>query len=278
MLNKYLKKVLLTTVALFWASCDDSSSVDYGEPEYGCPSDYCGAPAPGPDETTSSSSSKESASGNVAGSSSSTTIASSSSEAAKPESSSIEDFAPLYGDLPVFGESSSSIDPNGMPSDTLYGVSVTEKTCQPGDSVVSYYQPAYSADILKMNAKQQADIEIVELIDSIVDPRPKAERAEAPLDSINWSNFPRCLKKMKDSLENFVALYGAPVAFTVEEVCSDGTKRPTKEYQEYQKMMEEWEANKPALNEEINKIFDERFKALEEKLKQCRESAAGSEQ
>ena len=42
-------------------------------------------------------------------------------------------------------------------------------------------------------------------------------------------------------------------------------------------MMEEWEANKPALNEEINKIFDERFKALEEKLKQCRESAAGSE-
>ena len=269
MLNKYLKKVLLTTVALFWASCDDSSSVDYGEPEYGCPSDYCGAPAPGPDETTSSSSSEESASGNAAQSSSSV-IAQSSSDMVGSSSD-------VVGSSSDAASSSSSIDPNGMPSDTLYGVSVTEKTCVPGDSIVSYYPPAYSAEVLKMSAKQRADIEIVDLIDSIVDPRPKAERAEAPLDSINWSNFPRCLKKMKDSLENFVALYGAPVAFTVEEVCSDGTKRPTKEYQEYQKMMEEWEANKPALNEEINKIFDERFKALEEKLKQCRESAAGSE-
>ncbi|WP_295679570.1 hypothetical protein [uncultured Fibrobacter sp.] len=269
MLNKYLKKVLLTTVALFWASCDDSSSVSYSAPEYGCPSDVCGTPVPGPDETTPSSSSEESASGNAAGSGSSTTIASSSSKTAKPESSSIEDFAPLYGDLPVFGESSSSIDPNSVPSDTLYGVSVTEKTCVPGDSVVSYYPPAYSADILKMNAKQQAEMEMVDVIDSIVDPRPKAERAEAPLDRINWSNFPQCLKEMKDSLERFVALYGAPVAVTVEEVCSDGTKQPTEEYKKYQKMMEEWEANKPALDEEINKIFEDRFKELEQQLNQC---------
>lgn len=249
-------------VALFWASCDDSSSVSYSAPEYGCPSDVCGTPVPGPDETTPSSSSEESASGNAAGSSSSNAAESSSDVVVS--SSEME-------------SSSSSIDPNGMPSDTLYGVSVTEKTCQPGDSVVSYYQPAYSADILKMNAKQQADIEIVELIDSIVDPRPKAERAEAPLDSINWSNFPRCLKKMKDSLENFVALYGAPVAVTVEEVCSDGTKQLTEGYKKYQKMMEEWEANKPALDEEINKIIEDRFKELEEQLKQCRESAASSE-
>ena len=112
-------------------------------------------------------------------------------------------------------------------------------------------------------------MEIVELIDSIVDPRPKAERAEAPLDRINWSNFPQCLKEMKDSLERFVALYGAPVAVTVEEVCSDGTTRPTEEYQKYQKMMEEWEANKPALDEEINKIIEDRFKELEEQLNKC---------
>jgi hypothetical protein len=164
-----------------------------------------------------------------------------------------------------------------MPSDTLYGVSVTEKTCVPGDSIVSYYPPAYSADILKMNAKQQAEMDMVDVIDSIVDPRPKAERAEAPLDRINWSNFPQCLKEMKDSLERFVALYGAPVAVTVEEVCSDGTKQLTEGYKKYQKMMEEWEANKPALDEEINKIIEDRFKELEEQLKQCRESAAGSE-
>lgn len=261
MLNKYLKKVLLTTVALFWASCDDTSSVDYGAPEYGCPSDVCGAPTSSPDGTTPLSSSEASASGDVAQSSSSV-IAQSSSD--------------MVGSSSEMASSSSSIDPNGMPSDTLYGVSVTEKTCQPGDSVVSYYPPAYSADILKMNAKQQAEMEIVELIDSIVDPRPKAERAEAPLDRINWSNFPQCLKEMKDSLERFVALYGAPVAVTVEEVCSDGTKQPTEEYKKYQKMMEEWEANKPALDEEINKIIEDRFKELEEQLKQCRESAASN--
>jgi hypothetical protein len=262
MLNKYLKKVLLTTVALFWASCDDSSSVSYSAPEYGCPSDVCGTPVPGPDETTPSSSSDESASGNAAQSSSSVMAQSSSSVIAQSSSDEV-------GSSSEMASSSSIFDPNGMPSDTLYGVSVTEKTCVPGDSVVSYYPPAYSAENLKMGAKQQAEMEIVELIDSIVDPRPKAERAEAPLDRINWSNFPQCLKEMKDSLERFVALYGAPVAVTVEEVCSDGTTRPTEEYQKYQKMMEEWEANKPALDEEINKIIEDRFKELEEQLNKC---------
>ena len=264
MLNKYLKKVLLTTVALFWASCDDSTSVNYrGAPEYGCPSDVCGAPTSSPDGTTPLSSSEASASGDVAQSSSSVIAQSSSDE---------------VGSSSEMASSSSNFDPNGMPSDTLYGVSVTEKTCVPGDSIVSYYPPAYSADILKMNAKQQAEMDMVDVIDSIVDPRPKAERIEAPLDSINWSNFPQCLKRMRESLERFVALYGAPEHFPMEEVCSDGTTRPTEEYQNYLKMMEEWEANKPALDEEINKIIEDRFKELEEQLKQCRESATSNEQ
>ena len=257
MLNKYLKKVLLTTVALFWASCDDSTSVNYS------------APTSNSDGAVPSSSSEVPASSSAA--------ESSSNEVAQSSSDMVGSSSDMVGSSSDAASSSSSIDPNSVPSDTLYGVPVTEKTCVPGDSVVSYYPPAYSADILKMNAKQQADIEIVELIDSIVDPRPKAERAEAPLDSINWSNFPRCLKKMKDSLENFVALYGAPVAVTVEEVCSDGTKQLTEGYKKYQKMMEEWEANKPALDEEINKIIEDRFKELEEQLKQCRESAASNE-
>ena len=261
MLYKHWKKIALTLAAMFWTSCDDSSSAKslvVEAPTYGvvCDSDTC-MEIP------------ESSEANDEQSSSSEAVASSSSEVAKPESSSIEDFAPLYGDLPVFGESSSSIDPNSVPSDTLYGVSVTEKTCVPGDSIVSYYPPAYSADILKMNAKQQAEMEMVDVIDSIVDPRPKAERVEAPLDSINWSNFPQCLKRMRESLERFVALYGAPENFPMEEVCSDGTTRPTEEYQNYLKMMEEWEANKPALDEEINKIIEDRFKELEEQLNKC---------
>lgn len=270
MLNKYLKKILLTTVAIFWASCDDSTSVknDGGTPEYGVDANLIESSSDG---AAPLSSSEESASGNAAQSSSSVMAQSSSSEIAQSSSD-------VVGSSSEKASSSSNFDPNSMPSDTLYGVSVTEKTCVPGDSVVTYYPPDYSADVLKMGAKQQADIEIVDLIDSIVDPRPKAERAEAPLDSINWSNFPQCLKEMKDSLERFVALYGAPVHVVTEEVCSDGTKRPTEEYQEYLKMMEEWEANKSALDEEINKIFEERFKGLEQKLNQCRESAASNEQ
>ena len=261
MLSKYLKKVLLTTVALFWASCDDSTSVNYrGAPEYGCPSDVCGAPTSSPDGTTPLSSSEASASGDVAQSSSSVIAQSSSDE---------------VGSSSEMASSSSNFDPNGMPSDTLYGVSVTEKTCVPGDSIVSYYPPAYSADILKMNAKQQAEMDMVDVIDSIVDPRPKAERIEAPLDSINWSNFPQCLKRMRESLERFVALYGAPQNFPMEEVCSDGTTRPTEEYQNYLKMMEEWEANKPALDEEINKIIEDRFKELEEQLNKCLNNSNG---
>ena len=267
MLNKYLKKVLLTTVALFWASCDDSTSVNYSAPT----SNSDGAVPSSSSEVPASSSAAESSSNEVAQSSSSVMAQSSSSVIAQSSSD-------VVGSSSEMASSSSNFDPNSMPSDTLYGVSVTEKTCVPGDSVVTYYPPDYSADVLKMGAKQQADIEIVDLIDSIVDPRPKAERAEAPLDSINWSNFPQCLKEMKDSLERFVALYGAPVHVVTEEVCSDGTKRPTEEYQEYLKMMEEWEANKPALDEEINKIFEERFKELEQQLNQCRESAASNEQ
>lgn len=255
MLNKYLKKILLTTVAIFWASCDDSTSAknETNAPTYGDKDDMSIVESSS-DGAAPLSSSEESASGNATESSSSNAAESSSDVVASSSDA---------------ASSSSNFDPNSMPSDTLYGVSVTEKTCQPGDSVVSYYPPAYSADILKMNAKQQADIEIVELIDSIVDPRPKAERAEAPLDRINWSNFPQCLKEMKDSLERFVALYGAPQNFPMEEVCSDGTTRPTEEYQKYLKMMEEWEANKPALDEEINKIIEDRFKELEEQLNKC---------
>jgi hypothetical protein len=261
MLNKYLKKILLTTVAIFWASCDDSTSAknETNAPTNGDINDMSivesssdGAAPLSSSEAPASSNAAESSSSNAAESSSD--VVASSSDAAS---------------------SSTNFDPNGMPSDTLYGVSVTEKTCVPGDSIVSYYPPAYSADILKMNAKQQAEMDMVDVIDSIVDPRPRAERIEAPLDSINWSNFPQCLKRMRESLERFVALYGAPENFPMEWVCSDGTTRPTEEYQKYQKMMEEWEANKPALDEEINKIIEDRFKELEEQLNKCLNNSNG---
>ena len=262
MFYKYWKNFALAVTAFFWAGCEDSvSQADclYGPPEYyGITSSESGDPQSSSDANTPSSSSMTTSSST--GASSSATAQSSSDE---------------VGSSSEMASSSSNFDPNSMPSDTLYGVSVTEKTCVPGDSIVSYYPPAYSADILKMNAKQQAEMDMVDVIDSIVDPRPKAERIEAPLDSINWSNFPQCLKRMRESLERFVALYGAPENFPMEEVCSDGTTRPTEEYQNYLKMMEEWEANKPALDEEINKIIEDRFKELEEQLNKCLNNSNG---
>ena len=67
----------------------------------------------------------------------------------------------------------------------------------------------------------------------------------------------------------FVALYGAPNNITKDEVCSDGTTRPTQEYLDYLKMKEEWEKNKPALNEECQKIFEDKLKEIEQTVKEC---------
>lgn len=246
MLNKYLKKVLLTTVALFWASCDDTSSVDYGAPEYGCPSDVCGAPTSSPDEVTPSSSSEESASGNVAQSSSSV-IAQSSSDMVGSSSD-------VVGSSSDAASSSSSIDPNSVPSDTLYGVSVTEKTCVPGDSVISYYPPAYSESVARSNAEEDAKHASVSKIDSIVQSLP---------------SVPQCLAKLRRQLDTFVALYGAPMQIHTNEICSDGTTRPTQEYLDYLKMKEEWEANKPALEAESQKIYEDKMKEIEERINKC---------
>ena len=84
MLYKHWKKIALTLAAMFWTSCDDSSSsgsINEPEPQpvYGviCDTDPC-MEIP------------ESSGANDAQSSSSEAIASSSSEAAKPESSSIK--------------------------------------------------------------------------------------------------------------------------------------------------------------------------------------------
>ena len=93
MFYKHWKKLALALTGLFWASCDDSASSSEVV-LYGCPDDIC-APAP-----------KSSSDANDTQSSSSDPSTSSGTE---PESSSSELFnPPIYGDEPVFGESSSS--------------------------------------------------------------------------------------------------------------------------------------------------------------------------
>lgn len=174
----------------------------------------------------------ESSEANGTQSSSSETTASSSSEAAKPESS-------------------SSVFEQIMPA---YGVEV-DFTCVPMDSSVAYFATDYSADTQKMWKEEEAKHDAVDKIDSI-----KQTLAETPM----------CLEQLRQQLDMFVALYGAPTIINnAVESCSDGTTRPSEEYARFLKMQEEWEANKPALDEELQKVYEDKMKEIEERINKC---------
>jgi hypothetical protein len=100
----------------------------------------------------------------------------------------------------------------------------------------------------------------------------KAKHASvSKIDSIQntLKTVPQCLADLRQELDMFVALYGAPMKFHKDEVCSDGTTRPTQEYLDYLKMKEEWEKNKPALDEECQKIYEDKLKEIEQTVKEC---------
>ncbi|WP_290763796.1 hypothetical protein [Fibrobacter sp. UBA4297] len=132
--------------------------------------------------------------------------------------------------------------------------STGEVTCVPGDSVISYFATQYSADLARFNAEEKAKHASVSKIDSI---------------SNTLQTVPQCLANLRQELDMFVALYGAPNNITKDEVCSDGTSRPTQEYLNYLKMKEEWEKNKPALDAECQKIFEDKLKEIEQTVKEC---------
>ena len=220
MFYKHWKKIALTLTALFWASCSETTEEGV---LYGCPPNGCYDEPESSDSNNDESSSSET-SGEQSSSSEENT--SSSSEAVKPESSS-----------EATEESSSS-----------------DVTCVPGDSLISYYPPSYSADIAKMDAEETAKYESSLKIDSIVNTLQTA---------------PRCLANLRQELDDFIALYGAPKRFHKDEVCSDGITRPTQEYLDYLTMKEEWEKNKPALDEECQKIYEDKLKEIEAQINQC---------
>lgn len=175
---------------------------------------------------------------------------------------------PLYGAPPQY---SSSTETQGTSSSEAVSSSSTEQassssqanassaevTCTPGDSIVSYYSPSYSADVAKMNAEEKAKRDALGKIDSI-----KQTLQEKP----------QCLDDLSNELGNFPVLYGAPVNLHFDEVCSDGTTRPTQEYLDYLKMKEEWERNKPALDEECKRIHNEKLSKIEQRIKKCIET------
>ena len=224
MFYDHWKKIALSLTAFFWASCDNSPNEApmYGAPP--CDSNHCmDAPESSDANGTQSSS----------------------SEAAKPESSSSELFnPPVYGDEPVFGESSSS-----------------EVTCVPMDSSVAYFAQDYSADTKKMWKEEAAKHDAVDKIDSIT-----PTLAETPM----------CLEQLRMELDRFVALYGAPTIINnAVDSCSDGTIRPSEEYARFLKMKEEWEANEPALEEELKKVYEDKMKEIEERINKCLSGEAG---
>ena len=228
MFYKHWKKFALALTALFWAGCEDSASSSEVV-LYGCPDDIC-APAP------KSSSATENL------------VSSSSSELFNP---------PVYGDEPVFEESSSSSE---FVAGLLYGVEPPDSIdvkCFPMDSSVSYFPNDYSADNAKFWKEEAAKHDAVAKIDSI-----KQTLAETPT----------CLENLRMELDMFMALYGAPTIIrNAVEKCIDGTIRPSEEYAKFLKMQEEWEANKPALDEELQKVYEDKMKKIQERINKCLE-------
>lgn len=233
MFYKHWKKIALSLTAFFWASCSETTE---DTPLYGCPPDGCYDEPESSDSNNDESSSSETS--GVLFSSSEKNV-SSSSEAAKPESSSSEFVAGL-----------------------LYGVEPPDSIdvkCLPMDSSVSYFPNDYSADNAKFWKEEAAKHDAVAKIDSV-----KETLAETPM----------CLEHLRMELDQFVALYGAPTIIrNAVEKCIDGTIRPSEEYAQFLKMKEEWEANKPALDEELQKAYEDKLKEIEQRINKCLNSS-----
>ena len=230
MMNRHLKKILLTTTAFFWASCGGDSEATAPttsgkdqQPEIN-PEDIDGIKT---DTLYGIRPVYSSSSGEI-----------SSSDSCESSSSTEFHAIPLYGIEPLYG-------------DTV----VTE--CTPMDSSVAYFAEDYSTDNAKFWKKEEAKHDAVDKIDSI-----KQTLAETPV----------CLENLREELDKFVALYGAPTIIQNAVLsCDDGTILPSEEYEKFLTMKEEWEANKPALEKELQKVYEDKLKEIEEQINKCLE-------
>ena len=172
-----------------------------------------------------------------------------SSETGQPESSSSEEAKSSSSE-----EASSSSEFLPVPA---YGVIA----CTPMDSSVTYFATDYSVETQKMWKEQEANHDAVGKIDSI---------------SQTLAESPMCLEHLRMELDRFVALYGAPtIIMNAVESCADGTIQPSEEYAKFLKMKEEWEANKPALEEELQKVYEDKLKEIEQKIDKCLNGSSG---
>ena len=175
---------------------------------------------------------------------SSSSVSESSSSEAKNSSSSKE----VKSSSSIAEEPSSSSE---FPDVPLYGVI----GCVPLDSNVTYFAEDYSVENAKFWKQEEAKHAAVDIIDSI-----KQTLAETP----------KCLEDLRSELDRFVALYGAPTIIrNAVESCDDGTTRPSEEYAKFLKMKEEWEANKSALEEELQKTYEDKLKEIKQRIDKC---------
>lgn len=190
-----------------------------------------------------------------------------SSETDKPESSSSEEAVSSSSQKAKSSSSekivSSSSEEASSSSEfmdaPLYGVI----SCVPMDSSFTYFATDYSVETQKMWKEQEANRDAVDKIDSI-----KQTLAESPM----------CLEHLRMELDRFVALYGAPtIIMNAVESCDDGTIQPSEEYAKFLKMKEEWEANKPALDKELQKAYEDKLKEIEQKIDKCLNGSSGED-
>ena len=178
-----------------------------------------------------------------------------SSPAENPVSSSSTDDATTSSSSEATEKSSSSVEESSSSSEfmdaPLYGVI----SCVPMDSSFTYFATDYSVETQKMWKEQEANHDAVGKIDSI---------------SQTLAESPMCLEHLRMELDRFVALYGAPtIIMNAVESCEDGTIQPSEEYANFLRMKAEWEANKPALEEELQKAYEDKLKEIEARINKC---------
>ena len=154
--------------------------------------------------------------------------------------------------------------PEESSSSTAESSSSDEVTCYPSSQKRFYLNRTdrYSIDRASSAASDQAKSDFARNANSIIN------------DSLSESSQ-KCINDMLNALErNFAAAYGAPYSksYPAEEICSDGTTRPTKEYLEQQAFDEEQAKKKPQYDAAYAESYEKVTQNLNKRVEKCLKS------
>ncbi len=228
-IRKHLKNLLLTTTALFWASC--SSENDSTFPTIGQDT------PPAVDHGASSDSNIESSSENAA--------ESSSSEANAPSSSS--EFTQVIN--PEESSSSAAESSSSQVSCMIDGNSFFYKD----------RSEKYTESQAISHATTQVQWDAAKKIGLMIQNDLKSKGVPQCLQDMQDS--------LERSFVALYGAPGTPIPS--QYTCSDGTTRPTKEYLEQQKFDEEQAKKKPQYDEKYNEVYKEETEKFNKKINDC---------